>query len=446
MSGNDKVIWTEGMFLQPQHFQQHDRYLECLIDGRIASCFGYGWGYTSLEIDAAALTLGKVRIAAARGVFPDGTPFDFPNEDPAPIPVDIDASCRDELIVLALPLRRINTNDVLLDSSQQDELARYSAGEGEIKDSSSTSNNSTTVQLGRLRLRLMRARDLTAAYTTLGVVQVVERRADNHVLLRKAYIPPTLKVHSDPVLAGYARELHGLLHQRGETLATRVSHPGRGGVSDIADFLMLQTINRYQPLFGHYAKHSLLHPERLYASCLQLAGELATFSRDERRPQEYPEYQHDALELCFLPLITDVRRSFSMELKVNALPIELQERSHGVRTAMIHDPELLKSASFVLAVHAQMAEELLRTRFPTQVKIGPVEAIRNLVNLQLPGIALHALPVAPRQIPFHAGFCYFRLEHGGELWKQLERSGGAIAVHIAGDFPGIEMEFWAIRD
>ncbi len=82
--------------------------------------------------------------------------------------------------------------------------------------------------------------------------------------------------------------------------------------------------------------------------------------------------------------------------------------------------------------------------FPAQVKIGSVEHIRNLVNSALPGIPLNSLPVAPRQIPFHAGFNYFELERGSEMWKQLERSGG-LAMHIAGDFPGLELEFWAIR-
>ena len=33
---------------------------------------------------------------------------------------------------------------------------------------------------------------------------------------------------------------------------------------------------------------------------------------------------------------------------------------------------------------------------------------------------------------------------GNELWKQLETSGG-LAMHIAGDFPGLALEFWAIR-
>ena len=57
---------------------------------------------------------------------------------------------------------------------------------------------------------------------------------------------------------------------------------------------------------------------------------------------------------------------------------------------------------------------------------------------------LRALPVAPRQLPFHAGFHYFELDRGGELWKQLERS-GSLALHVAGDFPGLELELWAIR-
>ena len=83
-------------------------------------------------------------------------------------------------------------------------------------------------------------------------------------------------------------------------------------------------------------------------------------------------------------------------------------------------------------------------RFPTQAKLGPVEKIRELVNLQLPGIALRPLPVAPRQIPFHAGFSYFELDNAGELWKQLDSSGG-LGIYVTGDFPALELSLWAIR-
>jgi len=52
--------------------------------------------------------------------------------------------------------------------------------------------------------------------------------------------------------------------------------------------------------------------------------------------------------------------------------------------------------------------------------------------------------VAPRQLPFHAGHFYFELERQGDLWRQFEKS-GSLAMHIAGEFPGLELELWAIR-
>ena len=73
-----------------------------------------------------------------------------------------------------------------------------------------------------------------------------------------------------------------------------------------------------------------------------------------------------------------------------------------------------------------------------------VEKISELVNLQLPGIGLSALPVAPRQIPYHAGSTYFELDRSGDFWKDLQKSGG-FAMHVAGEFPGLEMACWAIK-
>jgi len=159
---------------------------------------------------------------------------------------------------------------------------------------------------------------------------------------------------------------------------------------------------------------------------------------------EYPVYDHDDPQACFTPLMTDLRRSLSMVLEQNAIPIELHERAYGVRVAILPPVEVQRSAAFVLAVAADVPADVVRNRFPTQVKIGPVEKIRDLVNLHLPGVALRALPVAPRQIPYHAGFNYFELDTTDELWRQLETSGG-LAMHIAGEFPGIKLEFWAIR-
>jgi len=234
------------------------------------------------------------------------------------------------------------------------------------------------------------------------------------------------------------------LKQRADALAARVVQPAAGGVAEIAHFIFLLTLNRHQPVFDHLVELSQLHPERLFVRLLEISGELATLVRNERRPEPAPTYDHDALEQCFAPLMRDIRRSLGTVIEETAMQIELEDHKQGRYVGRITDRSLLRHAGFVLAVNAQMPSETLRTRFPAQAKLGPVEKIRELVNLQLPGIALRPLAVAPRQIPYHAGFSYFELDNTGDLWKQLDASGG-LGVYVTGSFPALELSLWAIR-
>jgi type VI secretion system protein ImpJ len=290
----------------------------------------------------------------------------------------------------------------------------------------------------------MLARDVTAAYACIPLAHVVECRADGTVALEDAFIPTVLQVRAASRLATFTTELVGLLHQRGEVLAGRVSSTGRGGAAEIAEFLMLQLVNGFEPLVAHHAGAARLHPEELYRLCVSLAGELATFTTSSKRPPAFVEYRHDRLRESFEPVIASLRTSLSAVLEQSAIPIPIELRKFGVRVAMPPDRSLYKTAVFILAARADVPAEELRRRFPSQLKVGPVERIRDLVNVQLPGVAVHAVPVAPRQIPYHAGFVYFELDQSNELWAQLESSGG-LAMHIAGEFPGLALEFWAIR-
>ena len=444
MTWHNKVMWTEGMFLQPQHFQQQDRYAGRQLEGRLASAFPWAWGFVSLQVDEAALLQGRVGLQGVRGVLPDGMAFSVPGDDPAPAAFEVPADARDQVVVLAVPMARPGVAESDVEAGESSMPPRYRAADIEAADSHAASLREAPLQIGRLNLRLMLARDANEGYTTIGVARIVERRADGRVTLDPNYVSPMLHAPANVVLDAYLREVHGMLFQRGEALAGRLSQPGRAGIGEIQDFLLLQVVNRFQPLFAHLQRLPVLHPERLYDLCLGLAGELSSF-RDKRRPMNYPEYRHDDLATCFRAVMADLRQSLSMVLEQSAIPIDLQDRNRGLRVAIVPDVELQRTAQFVLAVNAQMPGDALRARFPTQVKIGPAERIRDLVNLQLPGVTLRALPVAPRQIPFHAGFTYFELEtRGNELWKQLETSGG-LAMHIAGDFPGLALEFWAIR-
>jgi type VI secretion system protein ImpJ len=432
------------MFLRPQHFQQFERSLEHTVQQRTLPLQGFFWGFHSLDIDREALALGKLVLTSAQGVMPDGTPFGFAHPDDAPPALEISSEAHDMRVVLAVPRQRPGASDVVYED-EGDTLARYGVYEEDVQDSGALGLEPALLQLGRLRLRLMPAHELNGDWLGLGVARVVERRADNRVMLDEGYIPPCLATASQPVLHGLVQELYGLLDARSEALAARLSQPGRGGVSEVSDFMLLETVNRYMGSLWHARQVPALHPERLFHDVLMLACDLATHTSPLRRPDVMPRYDHDDLRMSFGPLMDELRRSLSTVLEQRALQIPLQDRGQGLQVAQIPDLELLRSAGLVLAVHAELPSETVRARFPAQVKIGPVERIRDLVHLQLPGVTVHALAVAPRQIPYHAGYVYFELEKGGEFWRQLERT-GALALHLAGEFPGLTMEFWALRD
>ncbi|MBW8831120.1 MAG: type VI secretion system baseplate subunit TssK [Burkholderiales bacterium] len=443
MSLHSKVVWSQGMFMLPHHFQQEARHAEYLLDMRMRTTGPHAWGFFELALDEGLLAVGRLGLSRASGILPDGTPFSIPQHDAQPAALDVPADLKGEIVYLAVALVREGVTQVNFDGADSQELFRWRAVSEDLRDHTNAADEPEPVQTGTLDLRLLRAKDASDGHALLGVARVIERRSDNQVVIDRDYIAPQTCIDASQQLSAYASLLHGLIRQRSGALASRMGQLSHG-VSEMADFLMLQALNRAEPVFRQYALAPNTHPLQLYFACLQVAGDLSTFTSATRHPPEYPLYRHDDLHATFTPVIADLRRMLSTVLERNAMQIDLVDRSHGVRMAVFPDPDLARTSNFVLAVNAQMPAEQLRTRFPSQSKLGPAERLRDLVNLQLPGVTLRSLPTAPRQLPFHAGFHYFELDRGGELWKQLERS-GSLALHVGGDFPALELELWAIR-
>jgi type VI secretion system protein ImpJ len=441
MTWTNRVVWQEGMFLRAQHFQQQDRWTEALVRARTAALRPHSWGIVEMAIDRDLLATGRFALSAASGVFEDGTPFAIPGETDHPPPLELPENTRGAVVYLAAPVRQPGAVEIGNGESGE---GRYVLRDFEAYDTHSASPQPAPLLVGRLRLRYLLEGEERAGYLCIGLARIAEVAADRRATLDERWIPPSLFCSAAPPLSGLITEFAGLLNQRGEALAARLTAPGARGVAEVADFLLLQSINRWQKLLAHWADAANLHPEDLYRTFVQMAGEFATFTEASRRPNAYPAYRHDDLQRSFAPVVADLRRSLSAVIEQSAIAIPLQERQYGVRVGPITDRSILRAAMFVLTVQADMPSEQLRRLFPAQVKIGAVEHIRELVNVLLPGIAVRPLPVAPRQIPFYAGATYFELDRNSPHWQQMQTSGG-FAIHVAGDFPNLRLELWAIR-
>lgn len=440
-----RVIWSEGLFLRPHHFQQQERYLEGLLESRLQHLVTSGWGFSRLAIDNASLLQGKVQLTAAAGVMPDGTPFEVPSEASHLVPFDVPEGTRDATLYLTAVLRRGGAKAFSLEpAGQAPRRTRYAGLDARVQDNVAGFDAEAEVKLGVLTLALGLQSALDGSMTSLPVTRIVERRANGDIVLDTKFVPPLLDVAAHPRTRGWLDEVHGLVKQRGDALATRIGAPGTKGVAEFADFLLLLLCNRYEPLLAHLRAVTPLHPMPLYAELLKLAGECSAFGQESRRPPAFPHYAHASLAETLEPVVEEIRRAMAAVLEQTAVQIPLKDLGRGLFGADIPDQRLVRSAYFVLAINAQMPTEAIRTTMPGQVKIGPPEKIRDLVMALAPGVRIEPLPVAPRQIPYHAGFTYFQLDPKSEFWPAIETT-RRLALYVAGDPPSLELQMWAIR-
>lgn len=438
-----KVIWQEGMLLRPQHLQQNDRYFESLIKAQTRMLQRNAWGFFELEIDPHYFKMSKVVITYASGVLPDGSFFSL-GKNGQPLMVDIPSDKDSASVYLALPLLTGNNIEARRED-QSDVLARYLTYDAEIFDSNAGSESVSNVSCARPDFRLLTAEQLTdQPYVQLKLCELMDVTANGGIKLNSDFSPTFLYAHASDYLLSSLNEVIALLTHRGGKIAERIQASGRGGAAEVGDFMMLQLINRNELVLRHMRAQQQLHPEELYSALLGMLGELATFASDVKRPHLDSFYEHGDQGRSLRLLMGPIRQMLSMVLEQHAIELLLQPRQYGIFVAALTDRSLLGSATFVLAASASCDSEELRMRLPAHLKVAPVEGIRQLVNLHLPGIKIKPLPVAPRQIPFHANKTYFLLElHAREL-AQLESSGG-FAFHVSGEFADLKLNFWAIR-
>jgi type VI secretion system protein ImpJ len=222
MSWENKVVWTEGLFLQPQHLQQQDRYVDRLVRASTMPLRPFAWGLTELSLDSAMLTLGKFAVRSVAGIMPDGTPFNVPGDVDPPKPLDLAESTRNLVVYLQLPTRQPGGVEV---ASPQliETVARYATDELEAVDINAGYTGTATVPVGKLRLRYALENEARSGFTAIGLARIVEVRAGKSTVLDEGFIPPMLASSASGVIGGFINHLQGLIRQRAEALAGRVS-------------------------------------------------------------------------------------------------------------------------------------------------------------------------------------------------------------------------------
>lgn len=448
MSATHKVLWHEGMFLAPQHFQQADRFHQERLAQVLRAVSGHAHGVLRLEIDRQALAGGDIALTAGEGVFADGTPFGFadPNELPParPIADHLRDGAATLAVYLALPLTPPGAVACAPEGSHEGRRTRFRMRTATVVDDT-PGGRQREVALASPNLRLLFGDESRDGHTCLRIAEVV-RAGSGGFALAEDRVPPCLRVGAYPALLGTVRRIAEILVGRSTELALQRRSRTQGmvefSVSEAAAFLTLHTLHGHLPGLLHILHSGHQHPEQVFLSLAALAAQLMTLA-DEGHPKDLPRYQHDDPAACFAAIEARLRSLLEAVTPQRYVPVPLSSVSDRVHAGTIPEGALDGARIYLAVVCGLPAERALR-EIPQKTKVASSGRIAALTTQALPGIRLVYLAVPPQEIPAQPGGTYFELDRTSTEWAIAEKT-RSLAIYLPPELVDARAEFLAVK-
>ncbi|HET9743368.1 MAG TPA: type VI secretion system baseplate subunit TssK [Terriglobales bacterium] len=448
MKSLSRVVWSEGMYLGPHHFQTQSRYFEDSIHFAVEHSWFEPWGLISCKLDENAIRNGRVALLSAHGIFEDGMVFDMPECDPLPasreIREQLSPLSQDAVISLAVPRRAPGEMNCDLEGNGAE--VRYRAVSRAVADVNNGSDQKE-IKLGEKNIRLVLDSEIAESLLTIPIARV-QRDGSGHLVFDPNFIPPCTKLTASQPLLALVRRLLEILEEKQKFFSRGKNTAGvfQAGARqlDVANFWFLHTLNGGIATLRHLYASKRGHPEELFREMSRLAGELCTFGFDSH-PGTLPLYDHRKLQECFEQLSEHIRNHLEVLIPTNTVQIGLAPDGSNFYSGQIHDPRCLGRCKWVLGVRSAGSEARLITRVPEVVKVCSREWISKLVARALPGLYLKHLQAPPSAISPKVEFQYFSVERSGPCWNHIADT-RQVGVYVPDDLVSPELELLVVLE
>jgi type VI secretion system protein ImpJ len=443
-----KPVWTEGLFMTPQHLQQSDQYHEALLHSRMHAVMSYDWGITGVAFDERALVAGQLKLLKCHGFFPDGTPFFVGDRgedsvEARPLEGAFPAAIETLDLFLAVPNQRDNHSNVGLDPAKAGPAVRYVAQSTTVADLN-TGRNETAVIWAKGNMRLLFGTEARDAFNSVRIGQLVRDRT-GAIVVKKSFIPSILHVGaSEHLMQGLRRVLSAMVGKQkslAEGRRMRTASSVDFQASDTAKFWLLHTCNSYIPLVSHIVDHGDAHPEDVFILLGSIIGELCTIDADGD-PTTIPKFNYLELTDVFEPMFERAIRMITGVIAENYVVVPLEKREDGMYLGKFEDPKLPRTHELFLEAKGT-DEGTLRERLPRLLKIGSWTQIGYILNAAMPGVRVGIEYRPPGAIPVKPGLVYLRVDQAGDYWNDILGS-GTIAIYQPIDPQKVDLRLIAV--
>jgi len=445
-----RVVWSEGMYLGPHHFQAQNRYFEDSIRHSIEQLWYEPWGLLSCRLDDAAIRNGRVSLLSAHGIFEDGLVFDMPATDELPSDrniADVFSPLNETLLLhLAVPARRQGHPVCDLDGQLPD--ARFHSVSRTIVDSLNGVDEKQ-VDLAAKNIRIITADEITNDLLTIPIARL-RRDGAGYPVYDPGFIPPCTRITASEYLMSLLGRLLEMLEEKQRSVARPRSPHGTFQAAtsqlDVANFWFLHTINSSLAPLRHLFTSKRGHPEELFYELSRLAGSLCTFGIDSRGDC-LPAYDHRQLDVCFQQLDDHIRRHLEILVPTNVISIPLRHTSANFYIGETADARCFGRSTWILSLRSSCGEAAVISRVPSLVKVCSAAFVSKLVERAMPGLLLSHLQVPPSALAPKVEFQYFSLSKdlNHPCWKNISDS-HQVGIYIPDELPESEVELQVILE
>ena len=440
-----RVVWSEGMYLSPHHFQTQSRYFEDSMAFLSASLWREPWGLLHIELDPKAIRNGTASLLHASGIFPDGLVFEIPNSDPPP-PIrnllEVFPSTDAVLpLFLAVPSRRDNGFDTDLSATN---AGRFSRMARTLRDETNGIDE-REIDLGQKNIRLMTQAELTSDVLALPIAHIL-RDGRGNLVCDEEFIPPCLRINASETLTLLVKRLIDAAGEKSATVTRSAKKAGKfeAGTAalDVSNYWFLHALHNAIPPLHHLATTRHAHPEDVFIELSRLAGALCTFSV-ESDPRQLPSYDHRDPGPSFRALDAHIRKHLEIVVPSNTVTLHFSPAEPYIHAADVTDERCLRRARWIFGIRSSLGESDLLRMTPRLIKICSHKFVPELVRRALPGMTLTHVPVPPTAIRAEADMQYFSVETTGPCWEHILQT-RRIGVYIPGEISQPDFELTVI--
>ncbi len=420
----NRVVWSEGMLMCPQHLQQQDLFFEASVGARLGATTPFPWGICAMTIDEGELSSGTFKLSEFNGVLPGGLAIDVSPGDsdgpPArPIGDLFTATASTLEVYLAVPTAREGVPNYV-EALDDTTVARYKIANRPVPDLT-IAKTEQVIGFARPNIRVMFGKESRDDFESIKIAEV-NRDATGQYELSKSYIPPALKVAAAPVLQGYLQDLLSTMLSKHRALAESRRQVDAAAVEfapqDTTRFLLLNALATNIPLVRYIAEDKSPSPLQTYLMLLQFAGSLTTFSGNVD-PSTFPTFAHNDLRSTFGELVEQINTMLGATVKQRCIEVPLEARADGMWIGQLKDDRLPKCQQFVLAVESQSEAQEVSNRLPKLSKIASWKQINQIVRSATPGVPLTVTHRPPPEIPVRPKQVYFMLGTDDTYWRSV---------------------------